>query len=346
MLSTDDTRPMLAIDLFAGAGGASEGLAQAGAEILAAVELDRDAAETFQLNHPESLVLAVDIEDVDPKALMIELGLSAGELDVLKACPPCQGFSTLGTSDPDDKRNDLIREVWRFTSVLRPRILLMENVVGLERDQRFSRLVRQLRGAGYGVAWYRVNAADFGVPQRRRRLITVAIRGVSSREFPAELHATGAADPPSVSQAFAALRIALPDNDALHMHRDVQPKTLARIRSMPPGGGRLDLPKHLRLECHRELKSHATSIYGRMNPDEPSPTLTTRCTSPSCGRFVHPTEDRPITLREAAWLQTFPVGYEFVGNYGSVERQIGNAVPVEMARQITLTAVDVAKNSN
>ena len=115
------------------------------------------------------------------------------------------------------------------------------------------------------------------------------------------------------------------------------PKTLERIRTVPIGGGRLDLPPSLRLDCHERLETRsATSIYGRIDPSRPAPTMTTRCTTPSCGRFVHPSEDRGLTLREAALIQTFPPDYKFEGNYGEVERQIGNAVPVRMAEALGL----------
>jgi DNA (cytosine-5)-methyltransferase 1 len=113
--------------------------------------------------------------------------------------------------------------------------------------------------------------------------------------------------------------------------------TIRRMRAVKPGGGRLQLPKELELACHTKLEGkNATSIYGRIDPAKPAPTMTTRCTTPSCGRFVHPEEDRGLTLREAALLQTFPPSYEFEGSYGAIERQIGNAVPVRLAHALGL----------
>lgn len=325
-------RCLTAIDLFAGAGGASVGLRSAGFEIVAAVEADEDAASTYQRNHPGTLMCLGDIRQFDPVTVGELSGLAPGKLTLLKACPPCQGFSTLGTGDTDDPRNDLVREVWRFASSLRPRSIVVENVPGLRSDARLIKLVRQLRAVGYAVREYVEDAVHFGVPQHRRRLIIVAVHGISPDDLPASLSAPRPRRVRTVAEAFAGLPRG---GDDLSRHRTLAPTTLQRVRAIPPGGTRFDLPVAHQLACHKKLKSRtATAAYGRLRPHEPAPTMTTRCTTPACGRFIHPTENRGLTLREAALLQSFPRRYRFAGDYGSVERQIGNALPPPIATAV------------
>ncbi len=312
--------------------------------MLAAVEEDAEAAATLKANHPQMRVLRRDVSLVSPRKLRECLGLARGDLGLLTACPPCQGFSTLGTLDPSDERNDLVAQVWKYAREFRPAGVLLENVPGLSRDPRCDRLFRQLRAAGYGLRTWIVDAADFGVPQRRRRLIAIAARGVQKDEMPLDLRDALPADF-SLRPQFADEAISLAGRldgtaDSLHRARQLSPRVLERIRAIPRGGSHRDLPDALRLACHVRLaergKKGATAPYGRIRIGEPAPTITTRCTTVSCGRFVHPTEDRGISLREAALLQTFPFEYSFIGSHGAVERQIGNAVPVRLAEALGL----------
>jgi DNA (cytosine-5)-methyltransferase 1 len=328
-----------AIDLFAGAGGATQGLADAGFDVLAAVESDPVAAESYRANHRSVLVTEEDIRDVDPEALRLALGLDRGALTLLKACPPCQGYSSIGTGHADDPRNDLVGEVWRFARVFQPRIVLIENVPGLARDERLPRLIRQLRSAGYSVKSYVLDATVFGVPQRRRRLIVIAVRN-ARRTLPASLlelvpgwFAEGGMS--TAGEALELVSVVDPDIDTLHRPRIPSPKVARRLAALPIGGSRFDLPAEHRLGCHEKLERRdATASYGRVRADAPAPTMTTRCTTPACGQFVHPTEPRSLTLREAATFQTFPLTYTFRGGVGQIERQIGNAVPVRMAEAL------------
>lgn len=332
-----------AIDLFAGAGGATQGLVEAGFDVLAAVESDPLAAASYRANHPGVELREADIRSVEADELRLALGLERAELTLLKACPPCQAHSSLGKGDPDDPRNDLVDDVWRFVQAFRPRMVMLENVPGLARDTRLPTLIRRLRGGGYRARQYIVDATEFGVPQRRRRLIVVAVTN-SLRDLPESLAAllpdwfsAGA-----VRTAGEALRRASsidPAQDPLHRARDSSPDVLERLRALPVGGTRFDLPERHRLGCHSKLDHrNATASYSRVKIDEPAPTMTTRCTTPACGQFVHPTEHRGLTLREAALIQTFPVNYKFEGGHGQIERQIGNAVPVRMARGLGLCA--------
>lgn len=333
---------LTAIDLFAGAGGATEGLKQADFRVLAAVENDRDAAATFSSNHPEVKVWTDDICSVAPAVVRKKLRVEAGQLDLLTACPPCQSFSTLGRMDPTDARNNLIGETERFAEDFLPAAVLFENVPGVAKDPRFALLCDRLRGMGYGdLRTYDILASSFGVPQRRRRLIAVALRASRVGTLPDDLSTfLPTSFGSNAPDAGAVIDQAGPiegTTDVLHRARRPTPLVLKRIQAIPPGGNRFDLPPELRLDCHKRIKRKgAWAPYGRIRRKGPGPTMTTKCTTPSCGRFVHPTEHRGISLREAALLQTFPMDYRFVGNHGSIERQIGNAVPVRLAHGLGL----------
>lgn len=332
-----------AVDLFAGAGGATQGLADAGFDVLASVESDPVAAESYRVNHPGVQLVEEDIRSVDPEELRVGLGVKRGALTLLKACPPCQAYSSIGKGDPADPRNDLVAEVWRFARAFSPRIVMLENVTGLARDERLPRLVRQLRAVGYSAKTYVLDATAFGVPQRRRRLIVVAVRdGV--RELPASLVEVlpewfGEGAMKTAGEALSLAARVDPDQDRLHRPRVPSPAVAQRLAALPIGGSRFDLSDEHRLDCHSRLdRRDATASYGRIRADAPAPTMTTRCTTPACGQFVHPTEPRALTLREAATIQTFPLTYTFRGGVGQVERQIGNAVPVRMAHGLGMCA--------
>jgi DNA (cytosine-5)-methyltransferase 1 len=335
-----------AIDLFAGAGGATQGLRDAGFVVLSAAENDKDAAASFALNHPD-VVMAGDVRDIVPDRLRRFLGLRRGELDLLKACPPCQGFSSLARGDVDTLRNDLVLDVFRFVHGLRPKVVVLENVPGLARDERLSRLLTAMEGLGYVHAMYDVDARNFGVPQRRRRLIVIAARRSIVHELPDGLEDAIPrhfdVTPRTAGQALEELGKHLAHDDPWNRYRKSNPTVAARIAAIPIGGNRFDLPDEHQLRCHTRLaesggsqRRGATASYGRVRSGEAAPTMTTRCTTPACGSFVHPTEDRGLTLREAATFQTFPSTYQFQGGYDSVERQIGNAVPVRLATALGL----------
>lgn len=330
----------VAIDLFAGAGGATQGLRDAGFRVAVAVEIDKIAAESWRLNHPGSM-LERDVREVTGDMLLSAADVIRGEVDLLKACPPCQGFSSLrGATAPDDDRNDLVLETLRIIDEVLPRSVLIENVPGLRRDWRFSALVRGLQNLGYSVRDYLVEAAELGVPQRRRRLVLVAMKDASVPPTLAELIPSSSRRPAqSAGEMLQGLADALATPDPIHVWRRASPIVARRIAAVPVGGSRFDLPVELQLACHQRLRTQkgkvgrsATGSYGRVRAGEPAPTMTTRCTTPACGSFIHPTENRGLSLREAAAFQTFPPNYKWYGDYGSIERQIGNAVPVWMAQ--------------
>lgn len=345
---------LTAIDLFAGAGGATAGLASAGFVMLAAIENDIDAARTYVTNHPKVALVREDIRKVDPRQLRKRLHLRPGSLDLLKACPPCQGFSTLASGKLDEDRNDLVLDVGRFVREFQPRVLLLENVPGLARDARLSRLISRLGDLGYRFQQYLVEASALGVPQRRKRLIVFGISTAVRTQLPPnfdEIIPTSVdITPTTAGAALAELARNRLRGDPLDRHRKSSDIVRQRIEAVPPNGTRFDLPGEHQLACHIRLDAagagrRATASYGRVRLNEPAPTMTTRCTTPACGSFIHPTEDRGLTLREAAVFQTFPYDYCFHGTHGSIERQIGNAVPVRMAEILGMVAVGLLRSA-
>jgi DNA (cytosine-5)-methyltransferase 1 len=342
-----------AVDLFAGAGGATTGLLQAGIRVLAGVENEPSPSASYRANHPEVLLKECDIRKIDAGGLRRELRLRQGSLGVLKACPPCQGFSSLVRGKVDEERNDLILDVIRFTLEFRPRVIVLENVPGLRHDRRLSTLCGELTGHGYRFSRYLVDASSFGVPQRRKRLIVLGVSNAIRQMLPDDLTdflpLEGRRNNVTVREAFEVLKLTGHADDPLNRHRQLTDVVRKRIAAIPINGSRFDLPPELQLKCHEKLRSNnirsATASYGRIRLDEPAPTMTTRCTTPACGSFIHPTENRGITLREAAVIQTFPIGYRFCGGYDAIERQIGNAVPVQMAKALGLVAKRLVSGS-
>lgn len=321
---------LTAIDLFSGPGGMTQGLQDAGYRVIAAVELDKKAADTYRTNHPRVRLFVRDIRRLSARSVMRALGLQPGDLDLLAGCPPCQGFSTLttlnGTLRSSDPRNDLIRDYVRFVRVLRPKALLMENVPGLLKDPRMAKAIDTLERLGYPVRDVPqvVDAVGFKVPQRRRRLVMMAAhRRTVPYPSPDDQRRT-------VRDAIEGLPRVGTSGDPLHDHGERRSaKVMGIITAIPKNGGsRSDLGPDRQLKCHQQTDGFY-DIYGRMSWDQPSPTITSGCSNPSKGRFLHPEEDRAITLREAAILQGFPVHYSFPIEAGkeAVAAMIGNALP-------------------
>ncbi len=344
------TNTLTAIDLCSGPGGVTTGYKAAGVRVLAAVDTDPDACATYSLNHPEVRLFPDDIAALDPKRILVELELKPRHLDILTACVPCQTFSTLSNKATSksraDPRNRLVLRIVHFVKVLKPRAIVMENVPGLRDNRRFAILLGRLRRAGYGIRFEVVDAADFGVPQRRRRLVLIALRGKADSAVP-KLEPThpalrGFRRHKTVREVLRLVRRRAAGDPLARSRTQFPPMVAKRIAAIPAnGGGRTSLPPALQLACHTELgASGAGSSYGRMSYDDVAPTLTTRCVTPACGRFLHPRANRPITLREAACLQTFPLHYTFEGGTMSVQSQIGNAVPPRLARGIALVVAN------
>jgi DNA (cytosine-5)-methyltransferase 1 len=326
-------RDYTAMDLFSGCGGLTLGLKQAGFRVIAAVEIDKLAANTYSRNHPSVSVWNKDVRGMRVKEMMRSLRIRPGQLDLLAGCPPCQGFSSIRTRNQKtttDKRNSLIFEFLRFVRALRPKAIMMENVPGLAGYYRFEEFTDKLRAEGYEVESRILNAADYGVPQRRLRLILLGSR--SGRiDF-----AAPNANRRTVQDAIRSMPVAGKSGDPLHDLKEKRSeRILKRIKKIPKNGGsRSALGMGGQLKCHIACEGFR-DVYGRMGWKDVAPTITSGCTNPSKGRFLHPTRDRAITLREAALLQGFPRNYFFPSDRGkeAVAEMIGNALPPEFIRR-------------
>ena len=326
------------IDLFSGAGSATAALKAARFRVVAAVDNDPAACATYRLNHPTVRVFEQDIRQLDPARLRRQC-LRGADLDVLVICAPCQPFSSQNRHRRGDRRSHLLVDAARFVAGLRPKVVFVENVPGLA-AARYNHLLdafKQACGNDYVFTEpQRVNAADYGVPQRRIRCVLMASRGPRPPELPDA--STPAGCRRTVRDAIAALlQLAAGERDPadpLHAARHHQPIALKRLRAVPKdGGSRSSLPQSLALRCHTTPNSYP-DVYGRMAWDDVAPTLTTGCTDVTRGRFAHPDQDRAITPREAALIQTFPPRYSFTGASGVVATQIGNALPFALMRAI------------
>ena len=329
---------------FAGGGGASCGFRDAGMRIAFALDRNAAAAATHRTNFPEAEFLQADIRGVSAGAIRSRMKAGPGSPILFSGCAPCQPHSRQNAmrGDPERDERDL-EALGRFGEIVaacRPDLVFMENVPGLARlhapDEVFGRFVGRLDEAGYEMDIRIAALARHGVPQTRRRLVLMASRHGRVR-LPAATHGPG-----SPRRSYATVRDAigaLPrigageehPGDALHRAAALSELNLERIAATPEGGGSRDWPKRLKYERHRGKRGWS-DVCGRMRWDAPAPTLTTRCMSYTSGRFGHPEQDRAISVREAACLQTFPRSFRFEGSVKEVVRQIGNAVPPRFAR--------------
>lgn len=338
------TSSIKVFDFFSGCGGSSKGFANAGMEVVFALDQNSDAIETFQTNFPDAQVILDDIREVELDALrpMIESYEDQAVHTLFCGCAPCQPFSKqnkrLGSND---ERRTLLDEFLRFVKHYEPTYVFIENVPGLQKvkdkNSVFGRFLNTLTEFNYDYTYEMVYAQDYGVPQKRRRLILIASK-LGPIDFPAKTHG------PETTQPYATVREWIehfPAIEAGETHPDIPnhqaPRlselNLKRIRALPEGGSRRMWPKALRLKCHSGNYNGHNDVYGRMKWDDLSNCLTRRCVSLSNGRFGHPVQHRAMSGREAASLQTFPVEFSFHGSLTSVAKQVGNAVPVLLAEQ-------------
>ena len=350
------TKPV-AIDLFCGAGGLSLGLKSVGFRIAAGVELDRLAARTFKLNNPRAISISGDIRTVSPWALKKDIG---GRIDLLAACPPCQGFTSLTSQfRRDDPRNDLVSEVLRFAEKLRPRAVMFENVPRFATSEkgrtRFLNVIEALTSMGYRVKWSILDAADFGSAQFRKRLVVFATK--AEIQLPTKSHSRVGADGEqkwrTVRDAIGHTKKATPFAPGSltgvraisewHVTRRLSQLNQRRLEVAMPGGARWDLPDELRPPCHVGSNVGFKNVYCKMTWSEPSPTITGGCTSPSKGRFGHPKHARTISVREAALLQDFPDDYliDTDGRMDRVCEMVGNAFPSRLAAAAAKQVIDI-----
>ena len=332
------------VDVFCGAGGLSHGFRRAGFRVAAGVDVDESCRHAFEANNGGRFV-GKSIEDVPATDLAALYPAKARR--ILVGCAPCSPFSAY---TPETKKRGTNR--WRLVDIfaerigsLAPEIVSMENVPRLasfDGGKLLSGFIGQLQ-EHYEVTSRIVACTDYGVPQRRQRLVVLASKlGRVALDPP-----TRPAAAPTVRDAIgnlpAVCRGEAHADDRLHVSPRLSELNLRRIRASLPGGTWHDWSKDLLAECHRRTTGKwYRNVYGRMAWDEPAPTITTGCFSFGRGRFGHPSQDRAITLREAALLQTFPPGYEFVAEgapvyFQTVGRQIGNAVPVALSEAIART---------
>ena len=333
----------IAFDLFSGCGGMTLGLKQAGFKVIGAVDNDPISVETYRKNHKGVKVWEIDIRNLSTFEVKKVLPIHKGELDLLAGCPPCQGFSSMRTMNGgrrvrDPEQKDLVFEFLRFVRELKPKAVMMENVPGLVRDNRMRELIRELKLLGYKCNFAVLNAANYGVPQRRRRVILLAsLKG--KIEF-----AASELEQSTVRDAIVDLDPAGKSGDSLHDLPEIRSDRIKQLIKKIPrnGGSRTALGKKRQLRCHRDFGGFI-DVYGRMWWDDVAPTITGGCVNPSKGRFLHPQYNRAITLREAALLQTFPYNYYISLKRGKyyAAAMIGNALPPEFIKR---HAVEVIKH--
>lgn len=342
-------RTITSLDLFAGAGGLTAGLAQGGDfHAVQAVEWDVAAAATFSANHPGTEVHAGAIQDWLAEG-------AVPEVDVIVGGPPCQGFSTLGKQDVEDERNDLWHEYARTIVRARPKYFVVENVAAFMKSPQYA-LFRDETVAGGRLADYAfradvLNAADYGAPQLRKRAVLIGHhRDLPFPGWPEK----NQGDPLTVDETFTQVGDEPSENDLpdrwvtfrgknlpgvfltgeLHLGRDYTQLSKDRFAAIPAGGNRFDLPEHLLAPCWVKHKSGSGDVMGRLHRDRPAVTIRTEFFKPEKGRYLHPEANRAITHLEAALLQGFPLNYKWVGSKTAIARQIGNAVPLHLGKAI------------
>jgi DNA (cytosine-5)-methyltransferase 1 len=326
------------VDLFCGVGGLTHGLVKAGVNITAGVDVDPHCRFPYEANNT-AVFIERDVDGLSAKEVSRHFNESSMRL--LAGCAPCQPFSTYsrsGRNRDHESQWPLLLAFGRLIGRIKPELVTMENVPQLARHEVFSRFLQSLRG--YKTWWSVVECADHGVPQTRKRLVLLASRFGACGLYLNESDGIRS----TVREAIAGLvplQAGESDSrDPLHTAPSLSPINLRRIKASLPGGTWRDWPKDLQAECHRKI-SGATypSVYGRMEWDKPGPTITTQSFGYGNGRFGHPEQDRALSLREAAMLQTFPKAYRFAPpgadiKFSRMGRLIGNAVPVKLGEAI------------
>lgn len=358
---------MTAIDLFCGCGGISVGLRSAGFNVIAGVDIEPYYLSSFAHNFPKALSLKLDIADTTPQEFMKKVGIKSGELYMLAGGPPCQGFSKNVPKRHrylDDPRNKLMKSFLDYCEAMQPRLILMENVAEMKNgfEQVYTdEILTRLRKAGYTVSHEVLNAANYGVPQRRRRAFFIANRDKVEFIFPEKTHTNqgverglftlpehitvwnaigdlpslghgeGEEDCEYASEPFSEFQTLMREDSKIvtnHVARHLRPTQYARLSAIEPGQGMKDLPKHL------QTKGGYSGAYGRLTKDMVAPTITRWVFHPGSGRWGHPVDIRTLTIREVARIQSFPDSFYFVGSFTQRAGQLGNAVPPLLAQRI------------
>lgn len=318
---------LFSVDIFSGCGGLTEGMRQANFKTEMALEIDETASKVYHLNHPQTTVITNDIRLVS--IAEIKRKLNGKPIHLLAGCPPCQGFSSMRRLNKKgsvrDMRNSLIMEYVRVVEKLLPYTIMMENVAGLADYHFFKSALKTFVSLGYYVDWKIVNVKDYGVPQSRERLVLVGSKlGEIKVAIPTN-------DKKTVRQVIGNLSSPEHSIDPVHKIFQVHtPDVQKRIELTPKNGGsRKDLPQEYTLKCHQGANIGFNDVYGRLRWDDYSTTITGGCLNPSKGRFLHPEQNRNISAREAAMLQSFPADYIFPSDIpkDKLALMIGNALP-------------------
>lgn len=330
------------VDLFCGVGGLTCGLEKAGLNVVAGYDLDASCEYTYTHNNG-AIFINKNVEDITGKE--IRKLLRGYDVKILAGCAPCQPFSRHQKDKKNRKKHKdwkLLYQFGRLVEEVRPHIVSMENVPELADEQVFKDFVKVLENLKYNVTYKVVNAADYGVPQRRKRLLLLASK-IKKITFIGPTHQK----PVTVRQVIGNLPPveagAENDSDNLHITSSLSDVNMQRIQHSIPGGTWRNWPDELILKCHKKISGQTySSVYGRMRWDDVAPTITTQFTGYGTGRFGHPEQDRALTLREGAMLQTFPPNYSFVPQgekviLKNVSRHIGNAVPPRLGEVIGLS---------
>ena len=330
------------VDLFCGVGGLTCGLEKAGLNVVAGYDLDASCEYTYTHNNG-AIFINKNVEDITGKE--IRKLLRGYDVKILAGCAPCQPFSRHQKDKKNRKKHKdwkLLYQFGRLVEEVRPHIVSMENVPELADEQVFKDFVKVLENLKYNVTYKVVNAADYGVPQRRKRLLLLASK-IKKITFIGPTHQK----PVTVRQVIGNLPPveagAENDSDNLHITSSLSDVNMQRIQHSIPGGTWRNWPDELILKCHKKISGQTySSVYGRMRWDDVAPTITTQFTGYGTGRFGHPEQDRALTLREGAMLQTFPPNYSCVPQgekviLKNVSRHIGNAVPPRLGEVIGLS---------
>lgn len=337
-------KKLAAIDLFCGVGGLTHGLKQAGIPVMAGFDLDGACKFSYEKNN-DAVFVAKNIKDITTKELLD--CFPDGSERIMVGCAPCQTFSThtqkLPARDKDVKWG-LIMEYLNKILAVQPSIVSMENVPGLCKFPIFTDFVNSLKAAGYSVSHKVVNCPDYGIAQSRRRLVLLASKYGDINLIPPTHSKENYVKVKDVIGSLPALDNGKANEvDPLHKASKLSELGLKRIKASKPGGNWLDWPKSLRAKCHQKESGETyKSVYSRMKWDSLAPTITTQFHNFGTGRFGHPEQDRALSIREGALIQTFPVDYQFFDEstpiqFTSACRMIGNAVPVRLGEVIGLS---------
>ena len=366
----DSKAKLKTVDLFCGCGGISAGLRDAGFEIIAGADIDPKQMSTFRSNFPNARSMRIDLTEWSPYEFMEALEIQPGELDLLAGGPPCQGFSKnvpRKLRDIADANNLLTRTFIDYCEIVQPKLILMENVAEMKNgfsSQFTDEILTRLSNLGYTVTSMVLNAAEYGVPQIRRRAFFLAVKGSTALEEPPQTHRQSSqqhalfdrtnfvtvweaiGDLPSLRHGegndpceyackpFSDYQHVMRNGNSLarnHVARHLSPTQYARLASIQPGQGHKDLPDNLK------VRGGYSGAYGRLEKGAVARTITRWVFHPGSGRWGHPVDTRTLTMREAARLQGFTDDYEFTGSFVQQAGQIGNAVPPLLVKQIGIS---------